>query len=372
MIKQKRPRGSGRIYKRGEYWWIKYHRNGKPYWESSKSNSRSEAEKLLKSRLGEIADDRFVGTASGRVTVGMLLDLVAEDYRITGKRSVDDLEWRCKKHLRPRFDKMKAVQFGSLQIKRYIDERRKENASDATVNRELAILQRGFSLALASDPPLIARAPHFPKLQIDNARGGFLEHSQYIALRQALPDHLKCLLVVGYHVGCRLGELRKLKWDQADLKAKEIRLTAKQTKGKRGRVIPIWGDMAEWLEMEYETRGICEYVFHWHGKPIGAHVKGWRAACKAAGVPNLLPHDLRRSAVRNMERAGIPRKLAMEISGHKTESIYRRYDIVSSQDLRNAAVKMEAYQKTLGTAQESLGTKTASLGTKENPRNRAN
>ena len=240
-MKQKRPRGTGRIYERGSYWWIKYHRNGKPYWESSKSKDRSDAEKLLKSRLGEIADDRFVGTAPGKVTIGMLLDLVAEDYQTTGKRSIDDLRWRVEKHLRPHFDKIKAVQFGSLQIKRYIDNRRKQSAAYATINRELAILQRGFSLALATDPPLITRAPHFPKLHVDNARAGFLEHSQYIALRQALPDQLKCLLVMGYHVGCRLGEMRKLKWDQVDLKTKEIRLTSKQTKGKRGRVIPIWG-----------------------------------------------------------------------------------------------------------------------------------
>ena len=315
-MKQKRPRGTGRIYERGSYWWIKYHRNGKPYWESSKSKDRSDAEKLLKSRLGEIADDRFVGTAPGKVTIGMLLDLVAEDYQTTGKRSIDDLRWRVEKHLRPHFDKIKAVQFGSLQIKRYIDNRRKQSAAYATINRELAILQRGFSLALATDPPLITRAPHFPKLHVDNARAGFLEHSQYIALRQALPDQLKCLLVMGYHVGCRLGEMRKLKWDQVDLKTKEIRLTSKQTKGKRGRVIPIWGEMAHWLEIQYEMRGDCQNVFHWHGKPIGAHVKGWRTACRSAGVPNLLPHDLRRSAVRNMERAGIPRKLAMEISGY--------------------------------------------------------
>ena len=71
--------------------------------------------------------------------------------------------------------------------------------------------------------------------------------------------------------------------------------------------------------------------------------KVWEPACTRAGVPGLLFHDLRRSAVRNMERASIPRKVAMEISGHRTESVYRRYDIVSRRDLMSAAAKLERY-----------------------------
>lgn len=359
-MKIKRPRNTGSIYQRNELWWIKFYRNGKAYRESSNSKERGVAEKLLRSRLGEVADDRFKGIGERKLTVGDLLDLVAEDYRITGKRSVADLQWRTDKHLRPRFGKVKAIQFGTLQVKRYISDRRLDGASDATINRELAILQRGFSLATQCDPPLITRAPHITKLAVDNARFGFIENAQYLKLREALPDHLKCLLVVGYNVGMRLGELRKLEWSQVDLKAQEIRIKTAQAKGKRPRTIPIIGEMNEWLEMQraqhVEKYASCPLVFHWHGRPIGAHLKGWRAACKSAGLPALLFHDLRRSAVRNLERAGVPRRVAMQITGHKTESVYRRYDIVSTQDLRNAAAKLEAFQAGLGTKSPNSGT----------------
>ena len=91
------------------------------------------------------------------------------------------------------------------------------------------------------------RAPYIPKLEEDNIRQGFLEQNQYLALLEEIPDHLKVVLVVGYHCGNRLGELRKLQWPQVDLEALEIRIEAHQAKGKKPRTLPIYGDMVEWL-----------------------------------------------------------------------------------------------------------------------------
>jgi integrase len=216
-----------------------------------------------------------------------------------------------------------------------------------SINRELAIIRRGFSLALREDPPLIRKAPYIPKLEEDNARQGFVEQAEYLVIRAAMPDHLKALFVVGYHVGNRLGELRKLRWDQVDLAAGEIRIERKQAKGKKPRAIPIYGDMVEWLEWQWERRAPgCDLVFHWNGKPIGSHIKGWTRACAVAGLEWLRPHDLRRSAIRNMELAGVSRGVAMAYSGHQTESVYKRYAIVSSGDMKEAVEKLER-RKTL-------------------------
>jgi integrase len=106
--------------------------------------------------------------------------------------------------------------------------------------------------------------------------------------------------------------------------------------------------MGEWLKLAKKLRDekfpTCPWVFYTdEGERLYWFCKAWESACTRAGLPNLLFHDLRRSAVRNMERAGIPRKVAMSISGHKTENVYRRYDIIVERDLSDATKRMDQY-----------------------------
>jgi integrase len=355
---------TGSLLLRGRIWWIRYYRYGKRYQESTNCENRADAVKVLQRRLGDIAANRFQGLAAERLTVSKLFDLVVEDYEISRRRTLKDVKWRIEAHLRKKIGPIRASRFGQPQIAAYIADRRAEGASDATINREIAIVRRGFTLALQCDPPMVSRAPFIRKLQEDNVRQGFLEEEQYRVLLGCLPPHLKCLLVTGYHVGNRAGELRGLLRSQVDLKAGQISLTGKQTKNRRPRTLPIYGDMLPWFEMqitELEQKWpACPWFFHYHGRRIGSHLKGWHEACKRAGMPGVLFHDLRRSAIRNMERAGVPRKLAMEISGHRSDAIYRRYDIVSDKDLKLAAARMEAYfSDRTGTELGTVGNKTA-------------
>ena len=85
---------------------------------------------------------------------------------------------------------------------------------------------------------------------------------------------------------------------------------------------------------------LLHWVFHRKGEPVKSMKRSWRTACEDAGVPGRLMHDLRRTAVRNLERAGVSRSVAMKMTGHKTESVYRRYAIVSEVDLREAGAKL--------------------------------
>lgn len=145
----------------------------------------------------------------------------------------------------------------------------------------------------------------------------------------------------------------RIEWTDVDLQAKRITLPVGTTKNKQGRTLPIYGEMLEWLKMAREIRdaeyATCNAVFQRNGKAMKNFRKAWEASCKRAGLAGLLFHDLRRTAVRNMVRAGIPEKVAMQISGHKTRSVFDRYNIVSDRDIADAAAKMERHLESLGT-----------------------
>ena len=139
--------------------------------------------------------------------------------------------------------------------------------------------------------------------------------------------------------------------DRVDLNAGVVRLDPGTTKNNEGRSFYLTAELREVLKAQLieledlQQKGtICPYVFH---RPDGLRIKDfratWKAACEAAGHPGKLFHDFRRSAVRTLERSGVPRSTAMAMVGHKTESIYRRYAIVDEQMHREAAAKLDTW-----------------------------
>ena len=335
--------GTGTVYRRGNIWWISYFVRNRVIQESSGSVHKGDAENLLKQRVGEVAAGIRMGPQ--RANVGDLCKLVMEDNRMRNLRDVHHVEYRYASNIEPLLGRLPASRFGQAQVRQYIDSRRRDGASDATINRELAIVRRGFKLGTREDPPLVHRMPAIPVLTENNVRQGFVEQEQAEKLLQELPNNLKALFVCAYHVGARKNELRRIKWSQVDLEAGVIRLPASQTKTKRPRTLPIYGDMCRWLEAQRETcPKDCEWVFRGRGNhPVDNHLNGWVEACERAGMPGLLFHDLRRSAVRNMKRAGIQDKVAMEISGHRTRAVFDRYNIVDESDLKDAGELLEKY-----------------------------
>lgn len=349
----------GSVFLRGRIWWIVYWRNGERFRESSKSEVREDALDLLKRHNGEI------GRRPARTSLSALFDLVLDDYRENGRTSYEDVEQRIRLHLKPVFGDVRVDQLTTTAVRRFIRSRQVQKAANATINRELAVLSRALHLGLEHEPPLVGRLVKIRRLREDNVRAGFVDDLQYRALLRELPDYLKLVLVIAYHTGARKGELLSLRWNQVDLKAKQIRLNAGETKNREGRVLPIYGDMAPFLEMQRARQAKAERlqrIAHGakqparHSQPaanrsiftdpdgrlILSFYKAWAAACDRAKIPGQLFHDLRRSAVRNMERAGIPRGIGMQISGHLTEAVYRRYAIVNDRDVMDAGRKLEA------------------------------
>lgn len=179
-----------------------------------------------------------------------------------------------------------------------------------------------------------------------NVRQGFLTDEQYARLRDALPEYLRPLFVTAYFTGVRLGELLPIEWRQVDWEQGFITLDSERTKSGHARAIPILeGDMQTWLKWAFANADGCERVFHHDGVPFKEFRRPWERACAAAEVPDLKFHDLRRTAVRNMRRAGVPQVVRMRISGHRTDSMERRYNIVDVDDIRAAKELMQRRQE---------------------------
>jgi integrase len=332
-------------------WWIRYSRAGKQYRESAKTDDYDEAERMLKRRQGEIATGAFTGLGPERIRISQLLQEMLDDMKANGRRSYGSAEGGVRLHLVPFMGKVRVADFTSNLVKAYKAKRQVDEAANATINRELGLLKRAFNLAYRAEPPLVAKVPYIARLPERNVRTGFLEHEQYKKLRDALPAYLQLLFVLGYHTGARLGELRGITWPQVE--THRIVLYPGTTKNGEGRALPIYGEMAAWIEMAKETRKKfpkCPYLCQHDGQPLGDSCvkKAWKTACKSVDLPALRFHDLRRSAVRNMDRAGVPRTVAMKVSGHKTESMFNRYNIVSERDVAEVKNRMETYLNSLG------------------------
>jgi integrase len=341
----------GSLYPRGKkgIYWVSFWNpaKGKQERESAGTTDFKEAERYLKRRQGEVANGTFCGFAPERVRFEELSGLTLEDYQRQEKKTLSWVKRRLKLHILPALGKVRAADFGTAHLNRYVDQRRKEGAATGSINRELSIIRRVFNLALQHDPPLVVRKPTVKALKENNVRTGFLEDGQYKALRdQFSDDGVRRLFVALYHWGTRVGEMTPLQWTQVDLCGSEVRLYPGTTKNGEGRVLPIYGEIRELLEMAKQERDQnypdCPWVFHRSGQRIKSFYKAWLTAVAAMGLPKLRPHDLRRTAVRLMARIGENDGVIRQVTGHKTRSVFDRYNIVSTGDLRRLGARMEA------------------------------
>jgi len=340
----------GSIYKRGSTFWIKYYRGGRPYRESTNSEKITEAKRLLALREGQVVEGRFPGLHVERVRIAELAEDYLRDYEINGRTSLKDAK-RYKDKFTALFGAMRVVDLRSDHIDAYIDQRRKEGASHATINRELGGFRRMFNLGARQRPPKVQQVPVIPRLKKENVRTGFFEHDEFLSMRGALPDHQKVPLTVGYWTGMRRGEILGLRWDQVDLGRGLLRIAPGTTKNGDGRVIPLVADvlavLTQWRRITVRDWPACQWVCHYKGERLTRLTRAWKQAAKRVGLSGRLFHDLRRTAVRNLVRSGVSERVAMTISGHKTRSVFDRYDIVSERDLQDAATRLAAHFSTL-------------------------
>ena len=338
MPAKRKIAGQGSIYLRNGWWWCDYTAGGVRRRESCHTRDRDEALSYLHRKQGKLASGEFL--APDRVRVRDMLQLLLDDYDVSGVAQAYIASLKVKSILNPVLGDIKAAQLTTAQVKQYI-QRRLKLVKTGTVNREIALLHRAFQLGYQQDPPLVARVPHLPKLTEGEPRKGFLKPEHYRKLLTELPKELKLLFVVAYHVGLRKGALLRIKWEQVDVAAYCIWIEGKRANRKSEPVaVPIYGDMKTYLEMQPRT---SEFLFARGSKPIRDFRMSWNLACQAADVPGLLFHDLRRTAVRNLRRAGVAESVIMNITGHRTRGDFERYNITDQTDTMEAGKTADEY-----------------------------
>lgn len=357
----------GMLYKRGNVFWIKYYRNGKPYRESTKSYKEADAKRLLKRREGEISQGKLPGIYFDRVTFDELAEDFLREYRIKQRKSLVRAE-RSVWHLKEYFEGFKVTEITTPQIQAYIEYRLDEGAANGTINRELAGLKRMLNLGAQSTPPKVDRVPHIPMLTENNVREGFFEHGDFLALRDNLPDYLKGFVTFAYKTGWRVSEISGLAWNRVDLDEGKAWLDKGTTKNNEARIVYLDEELKEVFQRQWKLKGKGEKLFPYVflNKDGNGRIKdfrfAWKKAYQEAKIGKRLFHDFRRTAIRNMVRAGIPEQVAMKVSGHKTRSVFERYNIVNDTDLRMASQKQETYlQAQMGTVTGTI----VDLGTKK-------
>ncbi len=346
----------GSIYKRGRILWIAYYHHGKQHHESSKSEDRRAAEKLLLQREIEAEQEKLPNVKAEKTKFKELAQDLLQHYSLHNKRS---LKWAkvVTKRLIDCFGSYKAHDISTNLINRHIEKRKEEGIADATINRELALLKRAYNLGMQQTPPRVLRMPHFKKIRENNVRKGFFENNEFLALRSVLPTHLKALVTLAYYTGMRKGEIVGLRWDQVDLTEGIIRLEQEDTKNAQPRAIYLNDEVFRLLVGQRRERDLTyptmPFVFYTpKGEPIDEFRRSWKTACKKVGLQGRLFHDFRRTAIRNMVRSGTPERVSMMISGHKTRSVFERYNIVNEEDLRLAAKRVETYISTKREAED--------------------
>src|SRR5215472_2804291 len=363
-------------------WWIKYYRDGRPFRESTGTLEKTEARRKLKQREGEVAEGRFRGVRMDRTRFDELADDLKAQYRIAARESdrransapSEDEEGRvgavqrleeALAHLLLVFRGYRAVEITSEKVTRYIQRRKEQGAAGGTINRELGMVRAMFRHGMKQTPPKVAQVPHIPRLK-EGKRSGFFEHEDFLALRGALPDYTQVPVTLAYYSGMRMGEVFSLTWEQLHLREGRLYLKPQDTKTREPRVLYLTSDLYRVLEAWKQRTDTswpgCPWICHRNGERLTSIRTAWQKGCQAVGLGQLItdtsktwkkrtkkrwhgkvPHDFRRTAIRNMVRAGIPEKVAMLISGHRTRSVFNRYNIVNEADLKAAAQQLSSY-----------------------------
>jgi len=336
------------LYKRGKYYAYNFLWNGRKIQGSTGVANRNAArtiEAAERVKL-EMAARGLVPEKDPNPTIKEMFDRLEQDFKRRSKWSrKQESNFRCVRRMFPAESRAKSIT--TQDVEHYVDKRQKKGRRNATINRMTLLLSQAYKLAEVKEQ---YRPKVKPLYVDDNARRGFFEADQFARVLQHLPEDLHDFCRFAYITGARKSEIAGLKW--RNVEGDLIRWYADETKNGEPRCVPLnIGDLQAIIKRRREARQfkvgetvqISQWIFHRKGEPIQEFRKSWSTACEAAQVPDRLFHDFRRTAVRNLRKAGVPEAVAMAITGHKTKKVFQRYNIVDTEDKCDAMQKVQTF-----------------------------
>ncbi len=341
----------GHLYQRNQTWWVKYYIDGRCVRESTHTDKEHEAQRGLNSIMGRLADGKPVLPRADRIRYDEIADDLRRHYQTSGERDLKEADTRLDA-LKVFFTGRRVVSIDAADAERYVRARQPAGVANSTINRELAMLTK--MLRFAYERAKLIRLPVIHKLKEPAPRQGFFEPDQFNAVRRRLPDDLQVAVSIAYTYGWRMqSEVLSLELAQVNIEAGTLELYAGRTKNGEGRLVYLTPELKALLiaqvrrvkQLSRTLNRVIPYLFpHLDGRHKGERIrdftKRWKSACRETGVPGMLRHDLRRTSVRNLVNAGVPERVAMKVTGHRTRSVFDRYHIVSPADLQEATRKL--------------------------------
>jgi len=357
---KKREYGSGSLVKKkgSSNWFALWRVNGRQFSKSTGTAVKARALAKLNAILGRAAaglpqPGAFSGLRYETLRDAYLLTLQLKKRKslYTNSNGVTGLSSLT--HLDKFFNNWKVVNITSDTIRKFVLERQAAGATNGTINRALSAMKA--LLRLGQKEGKVPAVPYIEMLREANPRKGFVTVEQFDRLYKILPERLRTVLALGFYRGLRVGEIRKLQWPDIDFDAAVIRLATGETKSDQGRIIPLNTELLAALRRLHQSSN-SPFVFGTNGKPLSSFRRAWYSACVKAGLGRFeklsngrkvyrgtLFHDLRRSAVMGMMQAGLDPAEAKAITGHRTDSVFQRYNIITEARLRKASQKQDGY-----------------------------
>lgn len=366
---KKRERGQGSIgnVRGSRFLYIWYYDNaGKQHRESTRSKLKSVAQNMLTQRLAAMGRGEKSPTEIKSIRYEDMRQILIDHYReerigeLVEQKEQDGTvkvypQKRNLKVLDDFFAGMRLDQMDTDVLRAFRKKRFEKGIDDSTINRNLSILRRMMNLTIRERKLQFAK-PYFPMVsEAGKIRKGFVTPEKFNKLMSHMPNHLKPYTLFLYEDASRTGAAAEIRWTWVDLKEGVVEIPEEITKTGEPQTLPLSDELIHLLKKQFRQDDAPVF-------DTTNFRKEFQGACVAAGLGKLTkvvsakgykwekyegvtPHDLRRSAVRNMVRAGVPEKIAMGISGHKTRAIFDRYNITSTDDVKDAIKTVSRYNK---------------------------